>query len=57
MSDWRDLDPATIAAWLREHPTFLAQFPDVALAIELPREHGKRRLWPLSAGRVAREES
>lgn len=37
----RDLDPATIAAWLREHPTFLAQFPDVALAIELPREHGK----------------
>lgn len=37
----RDIDAATIAAWLREHPTFLAQFPDVAMAIELPREQGK----------------
>lgn len=36
----RDIDAAEVAAWLREHPTFLAHYPDVAMAIELPREQG-----------------
>lgn len=36
----REIDAADIAAWLREHPTFLSHYPDVALAIELPRENG-----------------
>lgn len=29
-----------IAAWLRRHPTFLKQFPDLALTLVVPREDG-----------------
>lgn len=29
-----------IAAWLRRHPTFLQQFPDLALSLVVPREQG-----------------
>ncbi|MFN7183050.1 MAG: DUF484 family protein [Thermomonas haemolytica] len=29
-----------VAAWLRRHPTFLQQFPDLALALVVPRENG-----------------
>lgn len=29
-----------VAAWLRRHPTFLKQFPDLALALVVPREEG-----------------
>ena len=29
-----------IAAWLRRHPTFLKQFPDLALTLVVPREEG-----------------
>ncbi len=29
-----------IAAWLRRHPTFLQQFPDLALTLVVPREQG-----------------
>ena len=29
-----------VAAWLRRHPTFLQQFPDLALALVVPRETG-----------------
>ena len=29
-----------IAAWLRRHPTFLKQFPDLALTLIVPREEG-----------------
>lgn len=36
----RELAAADVAAWLREHPTFFLHHPDVALAIDLPREHG-----------------
>ena len=31
---------ADVAAWLREHPTFFLHYPEVALAVELPRENG-----------------
>lgn len=36
----RELAAADIAAWLREHPTFFLHHPEVALAIDLPRENG-----------------
>ena len=29
-----------VAAWLRRHPKFLAQFPDLALSMVVPREDG-----------------
>jgi len=29
-----------VAAWLRHHPTFLQQFPDLALSLVVPRENG-----------------
>ena len=29
-----------VAAWLRRHPTFLQQFPDLALTLVVPRENG-----------------
>jgi uncharacterized protein len=29
-----------VAAWLRRHPTFLQQFPDLALSMVVPREQG-----------------
>lgn len=29
-----------IAAWLRRHPTFLKQFPDLALSLVVPRDEG-----------------
>lgn len=30
-----------VAAWLRRHPRFLQQFPDLALSLEVPRENGQ----------------
>ena len=30
-----------VAAWLRRHPSFLQQFPDLALTLVVPREEGK----------------
>lgn len=35
-----DLDAADVAAWLREHPAFLSQHPELALMLEMPREDG-----------------
>ena len=29
-----------VAAWLRRHPTFLKQFPDLAISLVVPREDG-----------------
>ena len=29
-----------IAAWLRRHPNFLQQFPDLSLSLVVPREQG-----------------
>ena len=29
-----------VAAWLRRHPTFLQQFPDLAISLVVPREEG-----------------
>jgi uncharacterized protein len=30
-----------VAVWLRRHPNFLGQFPDLALSLVVPREEGK----------------
>jgi len=29
-----------VAAWLRRHPAFLKQFPDLALTLVVPRDDG-----------------
>jgi uncharacterized protein YigA (DUF484 family) len=35
-----DLRPDEIAAYLRRHPEFLLEFPDLALVLKLPRQQG-----------------
>ena len=41
MSDTQEKTGAhEIATWLRRHPTFLKQFPDLALTLVVPREEG-----------------
>ncbi len=41
MSDIQEkLGAHEIAAWLRRHPAFLKQFPDLALTLVVPREEG-----------------
>ena len=40
MSDIEKLGAHEIAAWLRRHPTFLRQFPDLALSLVVPRDEG-----------------
>ena len=35
------LDAMEVASYLRRHPDFLAEFPDLALALTLPREQGQ----------------
>ena len=41
MSDTTEkLGAHEVAAWLRRHPTFLQQFPDLAVSMVVPREEG-----------------
>lgn len=41
MSDVQEtLGAHEVASWLRRHPTFLKQFPDLALTLVVPREDG-----------------
>lgn len=40
MSDYLDLNPDHIASYLRRHSGFLADYPDLALALVMPREAG-----------------
>lgn len=40
MTDYLDLSPDHIAGYLRRHPNFLADFPDLALTLVMPREAG-----------------
>lgn len=40
VSDIEKLGAHEIAAWLRRHPTFLRQFPDLALSLVVPRDEG-----------------
>lgn len=41
MSDTQEkLGAHEIAAWLRRHPTFLKQFPDLAVSLVVPRDDG-----------------
>ncbi|HEY6545145.1 MAG TPA: DUF484 family protein [Dokdonella sp.] len=35
------LDAMEVASYLRQHPEFLGEFPDIAIALVLPREHGQ----------------
>ena len=39
-SNTEKLGAHEVAAWLRRHPTFLQQFPDLALTLVVPREDG-----------------
>ena len=36
----REIDAHDVAAFLRRHPDFLADFPDLAMSLKLPREQG-----------------
>ena len=36
----RDPTPDEVASFLRRHPDFLRDFPDLALALTLPRQQG-----------------
>ena len=36
----REIDANDVAAFLRRHPDFLADFPDLAMNLKLPREQG-----------------
>jgi uncharacterized protein YigA (DUF484 family) len=40
MSNSETLGAHEVAAWLRRHPKFLQQFPDLALSLVVPREDG-----------------
>ncbi|HVI24883.1 MAG TPA: DUF484 family protein [Xanthomonadaceae bacterium] len=40
MSESEKLGAHEVAAWLRRHPQFLQQFPDLALSLVVPREEG-----------------
>lgn len=40
MSDGERIGAHEIATWLRRHPKFLQQFPDLALSLVVPREDG-----------------
>ena len=40
MSNSEALGAHEVAAWLRRHPKFLQQFPDLALSLVVPREDG-----------------
>lgn len=40
MPDKEKIAPHEVAAWLRRHPTFLQQFPDLAISLVVPREQG-----------------
>jgi len=41
MSESPQLSAHDVALWLRQHPDFLQQFPDLALILTIPREQGK----------------
>jgi uncharacterized protein YigA (DUF484 family) len=40
MNDTEKLGAHEVAAWLRRHPQFLKQFPDLALSLVVPRDDG-----------------
>ena len=39
---------AAVASYLRRHPDFLSQHPDLALSLRVPREHGNGRAASLA---------
>lgn len=41
MNDIEKLGAHEVAAWLRRHPAFLKQFPDLALSLVVPRDDGR----------------
>jgi uncharacterized protein YigA (DUF484 family) len=40
VNDYLDMNPDHIAGYLRRHPGFLSDYPDLALALVMPREAG-----------------
>ncbi|MGV8960747.1 MAG: DUF484 family protein [Stenotrophomonas sp.] len=46
-----------IAAWLRRHPTFLKQFPDLALTLVVPRDDGPTASLPSYQLEVLRDKN
>lgn len=53
------LDAGEVAAYLRSHPQFLADHPDLALTLQMPREHGEvasLASWQLQALRGRERE-
>jgi uncharacterized protein YigA (DUF484 family) len=40
MTDYLDMSPDHVAGYLRRHPNFLADYPDLALTLVMPREAG-----------------
>src|SRR4029079_1839956 len=46
-----------VAAWLRRHPKFLGQFPDLALSMVVPREDGPAASLASSQLEVLREKN
>jgi uncharacterized protein YigA (DUF484 family) len=40
VTDYLDMNPDHIAGYLRRHPGFLSDYPDLALALVMPREAG-----------------
>jgi uncharacterized protein YigA (DUF484 family) len=40
VNDFADFSPDRVASYLRRHPGFLADFPDLALALVMPRDTG-----------------
>ena len=41
MNEHEKLGAHEVAAWLRRHPAFLKQFPDLALSLVVPRDDGR----------------
>ncbi len=41
MNETEKLGAHEVAAWLRRHPAFLKQFPDLALSLVVPRDDGR----------------
>ncbi|MEX1828379.1 DUF484 family protein [Luteibacter sp. CQ10] len=52
-----DLDPATVASWLRRHPDFLADYPELADALVLPTRNGPATSLAVHQMRSLREKN
>lgn len=51
MSVKEGLTAMDVASYLRRHPEFLNEFPDLALALRLPREQDRPPRWPATSSK------